>query len=60
MGSDFTAADQAFLLIDIVITLAALLVWGVWHLEKAKAGLSFSPSREIRLVNAWVRKSLLK
>jgi hypothetical protein len=35
MGCDFTAADQAFLLIDIVATLAALFVWVFWHLEKA-------------------------
>ena len=34
MGSEFTAADQAFLLIDIVITLIPLLVWVFWELEK--------------------------
>ena len=60
MGSDFTAADQAFLLIDIVVTLAALFVWAFWHLEKSRASFRSRPSREMDLVRAWVRKAIPK
>jgi hypothetical protein len=60
MGSDFTAADQAFLLIDIVVTLAVLFIWAFWQLEKAGAGFRFRPAREIGLVGAWIRKSFLQ
>jgi hypothetical protein len=58
MGSDFTAADQAFLLIDIVVTLTALFVWAFWHLEKAGASFRLRPDRENGLLDARVRKSL--
>jgi hypothetical protein len=60
MGSDFTAADQAFLLIDIVVTLAALFVWAFWYLEKSRTSFRFHPFREIGLARAWVRKSIQK
>jgi len=60
MGSDFTAADQAFLLIDIVVTLAAMFVWAFWYLETSWASLRFRSRLEIGLVGAWVRKSFLK
>jgi hypothetical protein len=50
MGSDFTAADQAFLLIDIVVTLIPLFVWGFWSLEKSKASAGSSPSGEVGVV----------
>ncbi len=58
MGSDFTAADQAFLLIDIVVTLAALLVWVFWNLEKSRTNfISRRRSRESGGVRGWVRKA---
>ena len=47
MGSDFTAADQAFLLIDIVLTLAALLVWAFWRIANRKANLRPRRSPEV-------------
>lgn len=56
MGSDFTAADQAFLLIDIVITLGALFVWGFWSLEKSWANLESHSFLEVGVARAWVRK----
>ncbi|MBN8991198.1 MAG: hypothetical protein J0H42_23370 [Rhizobiales bacterium] len=60
MGSDFTAADQAFLLIDIVVTLAAMFVWAFWYLETSWVSLRFRSPLEIGIVGAWVRKSFLK
>ena len=50
MGSDFTAADQAFLLVDIVVTLIPLFLWGFWSLEKSKAGVESRRSRELGIV----------
>lgn len=60
MGGDFTAADQAFLLIDVVATLAALFVSVFWILEKCMADFKSRPSREVALVRAWVRKTIPK
>jgi hypothetical protein len=37
MGNILTAAEQALLLIDIVITQAALVVWAFWNLEQLNA-----------------------
>jgi hypothetical protein len=49
MIGEFTAAEQALLLIDIVITEAALFVWVLWRFERSKAKVKdhFSSRRQV-------------
>ena len=49
MGSDFTAAEQALFLIDIVVTEAALFVWVFWSIDQRQTKLKDRRSLEVRI-----------